>query len=226
MPFTVEEFRDLVHILEQRPEWRAELRRLVLTDELLSLPEQVASLRTETERHLQELTEAQARTTAQIADLTRTMQALADDVGELKGKSLEADYRTKGPAYFSRLLRRVHVLSADELTALIENAVDRGALTAAQAQEIYETDLIVRGKRWEDGTEAHLVVEISWGVGPRDVERVVRRAALLGHIGLTVIPVVAGRRITAEAARMAHSQQVWQLRDGHAVSPESVDPSS
>ena len=44
MLFTVEEFRDLVRILEEKPEWRAELRRLVLTEELLSLPEQVAAL--------------------------------------------------------------------------------------------------------------------------------------------------------------------------------------
>jgi hypothetical protein len=38
MPFSVEEFRDLIRLLEERPEWRADLRRLVLTDELLGLP--------------------------------------------------------------------------------------------------------------------------------------------------------------------------------------------
>ncbi len=38
MPFSVEEFRDLIRLLEERPEWRADLRRLVLTDELLALP--------------------------------------------------------------------------------------------------------------------------------------------------------------------------------------------
>lgn len=56
MPFTVEEFRDLVRILEERPEWRGELRRLALTDELLSLPEQVAGLRVAAEQRFQELT--------------------------------------------------------------------------------------------------------------------------------------------------------------------------
>lgn len=45
MAFTVEEFRDLLRILEERPEWRAELRRLVLTDELLTLPELVRERR-------------------------------------------------------------------------------------------------------------------------------------------------------------------------------------
>lgn len=41
MPFQVEEFRDLIRLLAERPEWRAELRQLVLTDELLTLPELV-----------------------------------------------------------------------------------------------------------------------------------------------------------------------------------------
>lgn len=39
MSFTVNDFRDLINILEQQPEWRAELRRWVLTEELLALPQ-------------------------------------------------------------------------------------------------------------------------------------------------------------------------------------------
>ena len=42
MPFTIDDFCDLVRILEEKPEWRAELRRLILTDELPALPERVA----------------------------------------------------------------------------------------------------------------------------------------------------------------------------------------
>ena len=44
MPFTVEEFQDLIRLLEQHPEWRAELRRHVLSDELLELPAVVRQL--------------------------------------------------------------------------------------------------------------------------------------------------------------------------------------
>ncbi len=39
MACTIEEFRDLGRLLEEQPEWREELRRLVLTDALLTLPE-------------------------------------------------------------------------------------------------------------------------------------------------------------------------------------------
>ena len=31
MPFTADEFHDLIRLVESHPEWRAELRRLVLT---------------------------------------------------------------------------------------------------------------------------------------------------------------------------------------------------
>ena len=55
MSFTVEDFRDLVRVLEERPEWREELRRFVLTHELLSLPEQIARLQHETHQGFQEL---------------------------------------------------------------------------------------------------------------------------------------------------------------------------
>jgi hypothetical protein len=44
MPFTANEFHDLIRLVESHPEWRVELRRLVLTDEPLALPEQVGVL--------------------------------------------------------------------------------------------------------------------------------------------------------------------------------------
>lgn len=44
MPFTVNDARDLVRILELHPEWRAEVRRLVLPEELLTLPDLVREL--------------------------------------------------------------------------------------------------------------------------------------------------------------------------------------
>ena len=183
MPFTVEEFRDLVRILEERPEWRNELRRLILTDQLLDLPEQLAELRTYTEQRFQDLAAAQQRTQEQLADLIQVVRTLTTDVGELKGRSLEGEYRTKVYAYFGRIVRRAHVLSPDELTALLEDAIESGALSEAQADDVSLADVIVHGRRRRDGAEVFLVVEVSSGVGLHDVERAIRRAALLAHTG-------------------------------------------
>lgn len=240
MPFSVEEFHDLVRILEEQPEWRRELRRFVLTDELLSLPEQVASLRATTEQRFQELaekiskltdqvselTESQKRIEGQFSELADSVRILANDVGALKGEALENRYRTKGLSYFSRLVRRPHVLSGEELSTLVEDAVDKGVLSDDQAGDIYAADVIARGRRKEDGIEVYLVVEVSWGVGPADVDRAARRASLLASIGVTAIPVVAGTWVTPDAAWLAHRSKTWQLTDGRAIPPEPTSVSS
>ncbi|MFN3476911.1 MAG: hypothetical protein ACK4Z6_05090, partial [Candidatus Methylomirabilales bacterium] len=56
MPFSIEEFRDLLRILEQHPEWRAELRRWVLSEELLTLPQvdrELVEVQLQAEAHLE-----------------------------------------------------------------------------------------------------------------------------------------------------------------------------
>jgi hypothetical protein len=232
MSFTVDDFHDLIRLVETRPEWRAELRCLVLTNELLTVPDQLVALQARSEEQFQALTEAQQRTdlqlatlTEQVAALTRVVHTLTVDVGTLKGKSLEADYRSRGQAYLSRVVRRPHALTSDELVSIIEDARDRGVLSDIEARDLYETDLVVRGRRSEDGTEVYLVVEISWDGEPHDVERAVQRAHMLAHIGLVTIPVVAGEHILPEAADLARRGQVWQVTDGRAIPPAAA-PSS
>jgi len=44
MAFTVEDFQDLLRLLEDHPQWQVELRRRLLTDELLELPALVRQL--------------------------------------------------------------------------------------------------------------------------------------------------------------------------------------
>ncbi len=222
MAFTVQDFHDLITLVTQHPEWRAELRRLVLTEELLALPQIVHDLaeaqqRTEQQiaqlvQQVTQLTEAQRRTERQIV-------RLQDDVGELKGIVLEQRYRNHAFAYFSRLVRRMHTVTDDELVALLEEAVARGVLSEDGMDEIGRADVVVRGQRRDSSGEVYLVVEVSWGVGPGDIERAVRRAALLGQTGLQTMPVVAGERITDEAAELARAMRAWQVLDGRVTAP-------
>jgi hypothetical protein len=108
---------------------------------------------------------------------------------------------------------------------LIEDARDRGVLSEVDARELYDMDLAVRGRRLEDGAEVVLIVEISWGVGPYDVERAAQRAVLLSRTGLVTMAAVAGKRILPEAATLARQTQVWQVTDGQAIPPEPVPAS-
>ncbi len=311
MSFTSAEFRDLLRLLEQHPEWREELRRVLLTDELLSLPqivrdlaraiealveaqrrteervgrledrverledrmervEEIVRALAEAQRHAEErlsrleetvaalaeaqrqvekrvarleeivatlsaevaaLAQAQQRAEQQIAvlaasvdALTRRMDAISQDVARLKGFQLQYQYERHAPAYFRALARKIHVLSAEELSAFVESAVEGGRLTDSDADEIIRADIVARGRHPEEGSEIYLVIEVSWGIGLSDVERAARRALLLSHVGVRAIPVVAGEGITEEAAHLARQLSVWRVIDGRAIPPMEFPP--
>lgn len=95
------EFRQWIDALYQHPEWREELRRIVLTDEILELPalvreiaERVAELAaaqqrseerlTRLESAVAELAKAQQRTEAWVRELAQAQRKLGKAVGALQ----------------------------------------------------------------------------------------------------------------------------------------------
>lgn len=149
------------------------------------------------------------------------MRRLGDDVGTLKGDMLELRYGVRRVPSVDRVLRRPHVLTPDEVYNLLDDAVDHGALSVEERDQIAEADLIVLGKDQKTGAEVYAVMEVSWGVGPGDVRRAVHRATLLAKTGTTTFPAVADREITREAREQASRQSVWQFIDGTVESPGS-----
>lgn len=204
----VKEFHDVVRLLEAHPEWRAELRRLILSDELLTLPQDV-----------DRLTENVSRLAEQMTTLTEIIQHISVDVGRLKGDGLEVRYTLRGVPSVTRVLRRPHPLSQEELDTLLEEAESRGLLSPSDSEEINLADLVIRGK--QQGVEVYLVTEISWGVGPDDVQRAASRAALLAKTGVRAIPAVAGEWVTPDAQQLAPDLGVWQFTPSHVVPPSS-----
>ena len=239
MSFTVEDFQDLVQLLDERPQWQSELRRRVLSDEYLALPEQLAEFRREVDEQIAELRREVAE---QIAELRRDMEQrfcevekqIAElrrdteghfhrvnvQIGQLKGENLERRYRERAHAYFGRLLRKGRVLGSQELSDLLEEAADRGVLSESDRDEVAWADLIMRGQWRTDGRQVMVLAEVSWVVDCNDVRRAVDRAALLGRLGTPVVPVVAGDSVTERAADMARSRNVWQMLDGRLVEPD------
>ena len=110
MAFTVQDFHDLVELLQQQPDWRAELRRLVLSEELLTLPQLVrelaeSQLRGEQrlgrlEQVVADLTEAQRRTEQgaerleqAVADLAKAQRRTEQRVAELHEAQVKTEQR-------------------------------------------------------------------------------------------------------------------------------------
>ncbi len=184
------------------------------------------------EERLSRLEEAMVHAEGRLSRLEEVVQALAEaqlraeerlgrlegDMAHLKGWSLEWRYREKAPAYFGRLARKIHALSAEELAEILGKAVDGGLLSQDELDEILAADLVLRGLG-KGGEEVWLVVEISWGIGMVDVERAKARAELLAKAGLGALPVVAGTGIAPEAAERARELGVWQVLDGYPISP-------
>ena len=114
MAFSVEEFHDLVRILEERPEWRSELRRLILTDHLLALPEQMTELRAYTEQRFQALAAAQQRTEERLTALAAAQQHTEERLTALADAQRRTEERlTTVSTQLADLIQVVHTFATD-----------------------------------------------------------------------------------------------------------------
>lgn len=205
MGFEIQDFHDLVRLLERYPEWRAELRRLVLSDEYLEVPERLGRIEVEIAEIKREIAEIKR----EIVEIKRDLTVLRRDVGVLKGWALESRFRERAPSYLGRWVRCIRMDSRQELADVLDEAVDRGVLTPGERDEALLLDVAARARSREDGSELHVVVEVSWCIDSKDVERVKRRAGLVRRA--TEVPVlilVAGCGITAEAAEEAQREGI------------------
>lgn len=247
MPFTVDDFQDLVRLIEQRPEWRAELRRLVLSEELLELPalvRQLVEAQARTEERLdalagqvQQLAEAQARTEQNLASLTarvdqlaarmdqlteaqmRTQRELANLAGDVRGFRLEWRYRERASAYFGLLLRGLRVYAPSVVVDEYEDRLPRDGIP-----ELLRADLVVQGqpRRYPERGQVWLVVEVSATVDSHDLERALLRARMLREAGLKVLPVVAGDHATQTTVDQARKERAVLLQDGRVAGWEEA----
>ena len=230
MAFTVEDYRDLVQLLSEHPEWRSELRQLLLSDELLTLPEIVRELAKAQQRAeerlanvedrlsrietaIQHLTEQVAELTREVRELTENQQRIDNTVGRVKGESLEWSYRNKIYGYFGYLMRRLKVVDLSTIDEALETT-----LTSGEFRDVFRLDLLATGQlRAAPGEpEVWLAIEISSVVDSNDVDRAWRRASLIRRAGPLVLPVAAGERTTAGAETAARNQNVVLMTDGQA----------
>ncbi|HID06694.1 MAG TPA: hypothetical protein EYP10_06050 [Armatimonadetes bacterium] len=187
MPFTVDEFKDLVRILEAHPEWREELRRLLLTDELLRLPEIVC-----------QLVEAQGRTERQLQVLAERVNVLTEQVGSLLDWQRGEAGRREGERYERQIIKRAPMLfnggrGGATDTLIVQERLSEWLRPVLQGDKFLEptddptlSDLIW----WKEAKV--LVVEISLKVNGHDVLRAHQRAQTLRLAGVDVTPVVIG----------------------------------
>ncbi len=244
MAFTVKDFADLRRVLVTHPEWRVELRQLVLTDDLLTLPaivRELAQAQKRTEQRVEELAQAQARTEQRLQDLQVTIRELAEAqkrtglhleelthkiaalTGEMKfakdrlGDLLEWRLEARyrdKPSVFFGRWLRPAIVVPFES---LREALE-AHLTEDEVEEVMCLDLVVHGRarRIPENPEVWLALEISGAIDPDDVERVERRAALLRKAGYRAVPVVAGEGVIPEATQRLEGMPIVLMLDGRS----------
>ncbi len=294
MAFTVREYRDLLQLLNEHPEWREELRRTLLSDDFLALPQivrELAEAQKRTEQRVEELAEAQKRTEQRLEELaeaqrkseerlTRLEQTVAELIeaqkrteqrveelaeaqkrneqqirelieivqrheerlaaveerlekveerldkltqrvdrveirlAKVDGRTLELEYERKAGGYFGRIIRDPQVVNLGAWEKRISPPLEQ-----EEFADVWLADLILRGQlrqtsNGQPGREAWLVIEVSVLIDVEDIERAIRRAALLRKADLLTLPIVAGENITERALQMAEAQKVIVVTDG------------
>jgi outer membrane murein-binding lipoprotein Lpp len=252
MPFTVRDFQSLVRTLERHAEWKAELRRLLLTDELLALPQVVSALTPE----VRELAAGQARLTEQVRELAAGQTRLTEQVRELAAgqtrlvdtqNQLTADVRALVAAVQS-MADRLGELEGENLerryreraAGLFQQILARIRVLDHQELGLRLDDAVDAGtltpeekaeilradvilRGRRDRRETYALAEVSAVIDAENVRRAAARAPLLQRVvGAPVLPVVAGRRLAEDAAQSAGELGVWRLLDGRADAPAEV----
>lgn len=194
---------------------------------LRSVVRDLADAQTRTEQRLAALTErvdalaeAQRRTELRIEMLVLSVDKLAQAqqvantrLGSLDGRVWELTYRDKASAYFGPLVRRMRLVTPQTLEDVVEEHV-----TPEEFDELLRLDMLVSGRprRVPFDGEVWLAVEISSAIDPHDISRAHQHALILRRAGVPAIPVVAGERLTADAAELANDERVLVLLGGRA----------
>jgi chromosome segregation ATPase len=135
MAFTVQDFEDLLRLLDERPEWQAALRQRVLTGELLEVP-----------RLMRETAESQARTQQVLEAFGRRLDQREQQIDELaqlmKQLALRVDEIARQLEQLTRrvdaLAQRVEEIAAQlaQLTRRVDALAERVDQLAQQVEQL------------------------------------------------------------------------------------------
>jgi hypothetical protein len=199
MAFTVNDFHDMIRLLENHPEWLSDLRRLILGDDyqnILALLKEIVELNKKYEARFSKIESDIEILKQGVSVLKQDVSTLKVDVTDLKGSDLERRIRERPHIYFGKYVRRARTVDDDTLAAWLDNAVKIETISQKQSDDAELIDGAVRGKGTNTYSDRLLAVEVAGRADQKDVDRAIRRAKTIGIASLIpTMPIVAGRVI-------------------------------
>lgn len=238
MPYIIESIEDLERVLRENPEWRERIRTLILTEELIKLPQrfdrfveeefrpakekiwQIEEKTTGTKQDVSELkqdmVDVKERLTnveQDVAFLKREVGVMKVDLAKLRGDNFERKIREKAPAFLGRVIRRLRPLDTYALADLLDDAVERGLVSGEEKDFTLKLDYAGRGVLKGLDKDVYIALEATLSLYPEDVEKAFRRASILSRAtSVETIPVVVYMNATEEALRKADEVGVLTVR--------------
>jgi len=211
--YRINSFEDIIDALRGHPDWLEELRRIILTEELIALPQKFEKFHQGFEKFLHEefrpLKEKVGKIDKDVAVLKQDVAVLKDDVAELKGDSFENKVRKRAASYFGKIILKCKVVGMEDLANLLEDAVERGVIGEDEKDDALNTDVVATGLLKRNKERVVLISEVSVKVDVTDVERAFKRAGVIGRVfGIPSIGVVIGKDWTVGAEEKAEKLNI------------------
>ena len=201
--------------LRSDPDFRDEVRSLLLGEELLRLPERFAQFAAYVNDFIEgqkafnakvsDFMERQEETNARVDDfiesqketnvrVERRLQQITDDLGDLKGHVAGRIAREMADDIAERLgFELVEALNGQDLRRMLREH-NPGDIDAGTRRSFYLADLVGRVLD-QEGSELFIAAEASYTADQRDVDRAVRNAEFLTRFtGVAAVAVVASRQ--------------------------------
>jgi len=126
MSFTIEDYHDLAKLLAEHPEWRSELRSLVLSDDLLSLPEtikEIIKIQKRTEERFDRLEERQKQFEENQRQFEENQRQFEERQKQFEERQKQFEERlSKLEIAFQELVEKVALL-IEQVKKLTENQI-------------------------------------------------------------------------------------------------------
>lgn len=222
---TINDISDLIRILRDDPAWADAVRSVLLSEELLNLPQEVAALTRAfrefaeaTNRRLESLEAGQDELRQGQAQLQTTVNGMRGELGNLSGSL----YQRRAANFAGRVARRdfhlrqtTLVHHADQVgDSALKHMLDDAAedpsrdFTEDDAALVEQADAVIVGKA-PDGNEVYLLVEASITIVKEDVDGAKDGAEMLQRaVGATTHALVIGETITGEARAQTKERNV------------------
>jgi predicted nuclease with TOPRIM domain len=215
--------------LKEDPEFAAEARALLLSEDLLNLPPKFDRLEKKVDRIEERVDRIEKRVDKieqrvdrieerldgieeRVSRIEEDVSKLKDDVGKLTNRvdRLEKDVAYLKGSDRERWYRdRAHAIFGrvilkgrpfeEKAAEILWEACKKGQISKEERDEVLSADLLWSGER--EGEFVVLVVEVSFTISQDDVERAKKRAEILRKLGILAIPVVGGVEIGKDVKR-------------------------